>query len=372
MPDYDALVVGGGFYGCITALYLHDNGYRVLILERDDDLLLRASYANQARVHNGYHYPRSFMTAWRSLINFPRFVMDFRGCIDNSFEKVYAIARRNSKVNAFQFRQFCQNIGAPIRVAPRPIKQLFDAQLIEEVFIVKEFAFDARRLRDLMRVRLERAQIPVRFQALARSVARNDAGDLVVQLAGGECLSAQYVFNCTYAQLNVLLHGSGLELLPLKHQIAEIALVEVPPELQKLGITVMDGPFFSVMPFPADGLHSLSHVRYTHHETWFDQPDGYRNPYDYLVESAPQTNFPYMVRDAQRYLPALARTRHARSLFEIKTLLLRNEIDDGRPILFQEADAMPQFFSVMGGKLDNVFDLLQNMKQFARTLSVED
>lgn len=365
---WDAIVIGGGFYGSITALYLKENGYDVIIIERDKNLLLRASYANQARVHNGYHYPRSFMTAWRSLTNFPRFVLDFRACVDDSFEKVYAIARRNSKVNAYQFRQFCNNIGAPVRVASPSIKRFFDPLLIEEVFIVKEYAFDAVRLRDMMRHRIERASIPILFEAEAQAVIQETPGYLRLKLSNEETLSGRYVFNCTYAQINVLLERSQAERLPLKHQIAEIALVDVPDQLRNLGITVMDGPFFSVMPFPADSLHSLSHVRYTHHETWFDTPDEARNPYAYLDQHQPQSYFPYMLRDAQRYLPALTGTQHIRSLYEVKTLLLQNEIDDGRPILFHETPELPGFYNVLGGKIDNIFDLLQNMKRFTRQI----
>ena len=67
----DALVVGGGFYGCgIAAALRQRHGLaRVLVVERETDLLARASYVNQARVHNGYHYPRSFMTAYRSRVS---------------------------------------------------------------------------------------------------------------------------------------------------------------------------------------------------------------------------------------------------------------------------------------------------------------
>lgn len=365
----DAVIIGGGFYGCITALYLKQLGYDVVIIEREADLLTRASYANQARVHNGYHYPRSFMTAWRSLTNFPRFVLDFAGCVDDSFEKVYAIARRNSKVSAYQFKQFCHNIGAPIRQAPANIRRLFDPQLIEEVFIVKEYAFDAVRLREMMQRRIEKAGVAVRYEAQATHLEPHADGAITVHLDDGDRVTGRYLFNCTYAQINVLLAQSGLQTVALKHQIAEIALVEVPEPLRDLGITVMDGPFFSVMPFPADGLHSFSHVRYTHHETWYDEGSSTRNPYQYLRENRPQSRFPYMLRDAQRYMPVLQTTEHQRSLFEIKSLLMRNEIDDGRPILFHEHPQVNGLFSILGGKIDNVFDLLQNMQQFTRNLA---
>ena len=58
----DVMVVGGGFYGCALALHLRRSFERVVIVEREDGLLRRASYNNQARLHNGYHYPRSFRT----------------------------------------------------------------------------------------------------------------------------------------------------------------------------------------------------------------------------------------------------------------------------------------------------------------------
>ena len=83
-------VIGGEFYGCVIALELSERHDEVVLLEKADDLMTRASLINQARVHNGYHYPRSIMTAFRSFANFPRFVAEYRDVVDRSFEKVYA------------------------------------------------------------------------------------------------------------------------------------------------------------------------------------------------------------------------------------------------------------------------------------------
>jgi choline dehydrogenase-like flavoprotein len=52
--EFDAIVVGGGFFGCSLALHLRRKaGLRVVVLEAGADLMQRASYVNQARVHNG-------------------------------------------------------------------------------------------------------------------------------------------------------------------------------------------------------------------------------------------------------------------------------------------------------------------------------
>lgn len=366
--DYDAVVIGGGFYGACIALYLKENGLNPLIVEAADSLLSRASYVNQARVHNGYHYPRSFMTAWRSFANFPQFVLDFRGAVDNSFEKIYAIARQNSKVTAAQFDGFCRRIGLPIRPAPRPIARLFDDYLIESAFVVKEYAFDAVKLRDLMAERLQRAHVETRLKALVTGMTQHDDGTLSVQINGSDTLHTRYVFNCTYAMVNTVLKQAGAALMALKHEVTEIALCDVPEAFKALGITVMDGPFFSVMPFPAQGLHSFSHVRYTPHESWADLVDGFRNPYDYLRRRENVSQFVYMLRDAQRYIPDLAPTRYVRSLFEVKTVLLRNETDDGRPILFHQTPEIPHLYSIMGGKIDNIYDILKHIRKFISVL----
>src|SRR3984893_14391256 len=136
--EYDAIIIGGGFYGCSLALALAPRLPRILILEREPDILLRASSANQARVHNGYHYPRSLLTAMRSAVNYPQFTNDFRDCIDGSFVHVYAIAHGTSKVTAYQFRKFCQQVGIPLRQPPPSIARLFNPTLIEEIFATEE------------------------------------------------------------------------------------------------------------------------------------------------------------------------------------------------------------------------------------------
>ena len=53
------VIIGGGFFGMYIAEYFARQGKKVLLCEKEADFMQRASYANQARVHNGYHYPRS-------------------------------------------------------------------------------------------------------------------------------------------------------------------------------------------------------------------------------------------------------------------------------------------------------------------------
>ena len=63
MERWDAVVIGGGFYGLYLAEFLAVRLPPGAAVRAGRGLMRRASYANQARVHNGYHYPRSVLTA---------------------------------------------------------------------------------------------------------------------------------------------------------------------------------------------------------------------------------------------------------------------------------------------------------------------
>lgn len=232
-------------------------------------------------------------------------------------------------MNAGQFKQFCQHIEAEYAEAPDEVRDLFDPSMVEDVFVVKEYAFDAKKLADMLKRKLVEQNIEVQYNSSAKSVKQAAGDKIEIELESGDKLTAQWVFNCTYSQINTLLERSGLERLPLKHEITEMALIEVPPELKKVGVTVMDGPFFSAMPFPARSLHTLSHVRYTPQYSWSDQ-DEYQDGTEVLARMNQRSNFTYMLKDAQRFIPSMRNARQVDSLFEVKTVLMQNEVDDGQ------------------------------------------
>lgn len=362
---YDAIVLGGGFFGASLAAHLARAGSRTLLVEAGPMLLGRASAINQARVHVGYHYPRSYLTGLRSRVNAPRFIDDYKDCIFDSFTHYYAIARTYSNVTASQFKRFCERIGAPIAYAPSAAARLFNPALIEDVFVVPEYTFDAVRLRSRAARDLDAAGVDTRLETAAVRVSDALDGSIAVlcRTTTTEALvHGRQVFNCTYSGLNRLHAASDLPLVPLKHELTEMALVEPPPALARAGVTVMCGPFFSTLPYPSRGLHTLSHVRYTPHRSWHDAPGTpYDDPDERLARYERQSHFPAMVRDAARYLPAMRECRQADSLWEVKTVLPRSEVDDSRPILFSHDHGLRGYHCVIGSKMDNAYDMVQQL-----------
>lgn len=351
----DFLVIGGGFYGCSLALFLRSLSDRVTLLEAGERLMDRASRVNQARVHTGFHYPRSALTAVKSMVLHRRFARDFPEAVVDDFQMLYAIARRRSKVSAKRFYRMFVDMGAPISPADASQTALLNPETIEAVFACSEYAFDYSVLRARMARHLEAAGVNLRLRAQVVHLEDRPDG-VVAELADGRTVSARFAFNVTYSQVNTVLRAAGLPQASVKHEFTEVALVRPPDSLKPYGITIMDGPFLSVMPYPAERLHSLTHVRYTPYASWTDET-ARRSAYDILADIQPQSRHRHMILDGTRYIPGLAAAEWVKSLYEVKTVLLKNERDDGRPILYQQQPPGSRVITILGGKIDNIYDL---------------
>ena len=53
---FDVAIIGAGFY--VTSKQLSQQHKNVILIEKEPDILM--VFRGTARVHNGYHYPRSF------------------------------------------------------------------------------------------------------------------------------------------------------------------------------------------------------------------------------------------------------------------------------------------------------------------------
>lgn len=357
----DYLVIGGGFYGCCLALLLRSISNSIMLVEAGDRLLDRASRVNQARIHTGFHYPRSAITAVKSMALRQRFAENFPDAVVDDFQMLYAVAARRSKISAKRFLRMFRDMGAPIAASSPSQAALFDPDLVEASFACTEYAFDYSVLRRHLASRLDALGLDVRLNTPVVAIEDRPDG-AVAHLANGAAVHAGQIFNVTYAQINSLLRSGDLPEADVKHELAELALVHVPPELRRIGITLMDGPFFSCMPYPAERLHSLTHVRYTPHLSWTDRT-GHGSAYDVSGRVTPETRHRHMILDGKRYVPALGEAEWDRSIYEVKTLLTKNEKDDGRPILFRQQPPGSRVISIMGGKIDNIYDLFDLIRQ---------
>ncbi len=366
--NYDKIVIGAGLYGLYAALFCAKKGESVLVLEHDGAPFQRATYINQARVHMGYHYPRSLSTAIKSAGYFERFNEDFGFCIHKEFDQIYATSAQMSWTNAGQFQKFCQNAGIPCEgVSP---ETYFEDGMCDGAFRTREYTYDAMLLKEYYEKEI--AAFPnLALQCNARIKAIAQKGErYLVALQDGSVHAAPFVLNASYASANQILDMLGLEKFSIKYELCEIILCQVSERLKDIGITVMDGPFFSIMPFGRTGLHSLTSVTFTPHETSYgalpsfacqEQSGGYcsstRLGNCNGCVAKPPSAWEYMSRLAGKYVKDSYTFSYHSSLYSIKPILTASEVDDSRPTIIRQFCQSPTFVSVLSGKINTVYDL---------------
>ena len=66
-----------------------------------------------------------------------------------------------------------------------------------------------------------------------------------IKTSDGNIYSSGFVLNSTYASVNQIHNLLGFEPFKIKYELCEIIICKVNDKLKNVGITVMDGPFFS-------------------------------------------------------------------------------------------------------------------------------
>ena len=270
----DKLIIGAGLYGLYAALYCAKRGQQVEVLEIEQAPFTRATYINQARVHMGYHYPRSLSTAMKSAGYFKRFVEDYSFCIHTSFEQIYATSAHFSWTDAAEFLKFCKDGGIPCKALP--VEEYFQPGLCDGAFLTEEYTYDAHILRDYFLEEIAKyPSVKLHFgREITKIVKLTDCYEVTALHEGQqEVYRAPFVLNATYASVNQVLEkveGVTTEPFGLKYELCEIILCKASEKIHNIGFTVMDGPFFSIMPFGRTGYHSLTSVTFTPHKTSYD------------------------------------------------------------------------------------------------------
>ena len=366
--QFDKIIIGAGLYGLYAALVCGEKGEKVLLLEYDDQPFRRATFINQARIHMGYHYPRSYTTATKSASYYNQFLEDYGYCINESFDKIYAISRNFSWTNSKQFEKFCKDSNIPCK--PVNTEEFFKPNVCEGTYLSRECTYDAKiLLTELLNKISTFSNIEIQYNSRIEEIIPKGI-NYQVSLQNEEKYEAPYILNSSYASVNQLISLLNFDKIKIKYELCEVILCKVSGNFKNIGITVMDGPFFSIMPFGKTGLHTLTTVSHTPHTTsnndlpTFECQSRSNNTCSprqlgncNTCAAKPDTSWDYMKSLTKKYLKEEYEIEYVESLFSIKPILKESEVDDSRPTIIKKHSSKPTFISVLSGKINTVYDL---------------
>lgn len=358
------VVVGGGLFGCYAAMVLADRGHDVHLIEQDSQLLTRASFVNQARLHTGLHYPRSILTATEALSRYRAFRARWPGAV-RDFTQIYAVAARNSKTTGADFAAFVTRLGLPAdEIDP---DRWFHPSTVFRAFKVEEPTFDALVLREILTEEINsRPNITVLLNSAVTGGAA-DPHQVRITLASGEVIEAEGAVLAVYAGTNALREALGLPKLPLTFELAEVLLGHVTAELRDIGFTVMDGPFWSMMPFGHGNQVSLTSVGLTpllktSGEATFACQSSRDNCEPLRLQACsacpvrPVSTVAHQQAQMAMFLKQASAFTATGSMLTVKAILTATEVDDARPTLVHQEPTV-NVTTVLSGKVSTVFDL---------------
>lgn len=322
-----AAVIGGGVFGATIAVDLARSGAKVDLFEAQSDLLMGATARCQARLHRGYHYPRSDSTAAAARDGFAEFEARYPEAVTRT-QHHYVLAP-GSKVSPGQYLDFCERLGLPYEAIEKPA-QVHTADLVVRV---PEAFVDVNRLRRLLRRDLHLSGVTLN---LGRYVTELDGYDLVVRAAYGQPWSK-----------------------PLRYEVCEVALLELGRYAGE-SFVVVDGEYVSLDPMGRlYGLYDVNHsVHWAMEGTWSQVlaalPERYR---ELLSRPGPvHTSASHagdMISSAGRFLWGLdpaggGVSIHHGSLFSVRAVLPDVDATDERPTLIERDGNV---ISVLSGKI---------------------
>ena len=343
------LIIGGGIFGLSTAIVLGEKGYQVTLIEKNYDVMLGASLVNQNRIHYGYHYPRSTATAEESLQGLNSFKEFYEESIFGSFDKYYAIAKRGSHVSAEEFAGFCDNVGLELKEA-WPEEKLLNRDLIDACWLTPEPVFDFHKLKQIAVYRIAKLRnVRVIRNTKALSYEKQHDGSFDIRLTNGYKLHSDYVINTTYSGISDFAEHIKEEPIKGKFQLCVMPILEAEKEVAPpFGVTVMDGPFCSLMP---KGFNKNHFILYHVVHSVIQQHVGYHS-----VDWSPIDGFAELdiMELSKNFFPVLDELKLRDSWITSRIVLPDQELDDARPTLMMEH--APKIYSIFSGKLTTCVD----------------
>lgn len=226
-------ILGGGWYGCSIGLGLAEAGYDVEVHEVRERIFQGASGSIPARLHLGFHYPRSRLTRAACLEHSEAFMSRYGDLTAGVQTNIYAIARDHSLVDFDQYRRTLQGEVEFVTIA-RP--EEFGLRNVEGAVLTGERHILTDRARAFFETELGQR---IHLNVPPPEVLDDDAWDLTV--------------DCTFCANE----SAGVDRY-------EPCLVVLLGGRVDRAVTIMDGPFPSLYPWDEErGLCSLSSALWT-------------------------------------------------------------------------------------------------------------
>ena len=328
-----------------AALALAEADIDVVVIERNASILQGTSGATHNRAHMGYHYPRSIKTAQECLRGLEYFQSKYPEALYYPKEAYYAITKEESKTSTEDYIKFCDHMQIPYKFQWPP-KEVLSKDHLDSSFLVPEPCFDLTALHRLLEKEAAQKKVAIKTSSVVTKSEQQKDGTHKVTVENRyskEQLQADIVINATYAYSNNILNISGLgpERTEYYYHTTEVVIARN----MSMGIpalTVVDGPFISVMPYAGtedlylvyDVVYSVVHLQ---------------RGLLYAERQKLESNWEKMVKHGKEYFPFIKKLEFVKSLWGSRPIPVDDTINSRHTRIIAHKTS-PGFYSILEGK----------------------
>ena len=245
------LIIGAGIHGTLISLELKkiNKNFNIDLIEKNSDICLGSSAATHNRANRGFHYPRSVKTQNECITGWNFFIRNYRKFFSDISNSYYLI-EKSSKINFLRYKNFLKRKRIYFK-EKYPKNIIIKKKNIEASFEVFEGCFDHFKIKKFIKKELLKYKINLITNFNLHKVNYNSKKKFFKIISeNNKILEKKYDFiiNATYTNVDKILCKFNISSeLKYKFQFTSIPIIFCKKKIP--GITVMDGPYITIMPF---------------------------------------------------------------------------------------------------------------------------
>ena len=335
----NVLIIGAGIHGITIALELSKK-YNVTIVDANKEILWETSKNNHNRIHLGYHYPRSRDTIQECKLGYEYFTKNYKDCL--VFPDFFYVICKKSKTSSRKFKSIMKAEKLECR-SSWPKEMFLNRAKIDDSFKVREACIDINKFRKKIIKELYDRNIALLLNFKIENVKWVNGMLLLNSENDKKLLSVDKIINCTYTNANNILKLFHIKDRLTKYIFEETEVAVVKSNVEIPALTVMDGPYISILPHAGHDRHYLvydvknSVVRRTT-GTIFTRSKKYKS------------NWKQMLKHGLQYYPFFNNLKYKYSLYANRPIP-SSARGDSRATRIIKQHYKIDFFTVREGKL---------------------
>ena len=241
----NVLIIGAGIHGITIALELAKK-HKVTIIDSNNDILLGTSNSTHNRIHLGYHYPRSTDTIYECKQGYDFFIKNYKDCL--IFPDFYYVIEKKSKIKSNKFKNTMLQEDLDCNTS-WPDSKFLDKSNIEDSFKVNEACINVPKFRKKVKTLLKKLKVNIILNFKINKIKKIENSIILKSQDKDIVLALDLIVNCTYTNSNNILKLFGIKNNYTKYCFEETEIAVVKSTTKIPALTVMDGPFISILPY---------------------------------------------------------------------------------------------------------------------------